>query len=95
MLVVSGDFKDSKEVGKWRFKDNDGNKIDRPKDLYFDITDDGKPMTVVNKRNTMEEFYISIYMPLAIALLILLPLLGAGISIFVTRQRVLNSQRRV
>jgi len=86
ILVVSGDFKDSKEVGKWRFKDNDGNKIDRPKDLYFDITDDGKPITIVNKRNIMEEFYISIYMPLAIALLISLPLLGAGIAIFMIRR---------
>ena len=38
----------------------------------------GKPITIVNKRNIMEEFYISIYMPLTIALLILLPLFGAG-----------------
>jgi len=81
VLVVSGDFKNSKEVRKWRFKDNDGNKIDRPKDLYFDITDDGKPIAIKgqnNKRGNMEAFYISVYMPLAIALLILLPLFGVG-----------------
>lgn len=87
VLVVSGDFKDSKEVGSWRFKDNNGNKIDRPKNLHFNITDDGRPITTIGQDNNMEAFYISIYMPLAIAILVFLPLLGAGIAVYVLRRR--------
>jgi hypothetical protein len=40
-----------------------------------------------NKRGNMEAFYISIYMPLAIAILVFLPLLGAGIAVFALRRR--------
>jgi len=78
-LLIDGRFKGSKEVGSWMFKDNDGNRINRPKDLYFDITDDGKSIAILgqtDKEKNDMEFYVSIYIPLAIALLILLPLLG-------------------
>ena len=81
VLLVSGDFKDSKEVGRWRFKDNNGIKIDRPKDLNINITDDGESIAIAGQANEatgMEAIYISIYVPLALALLVLLPLLGAG-----------------
>ncbi|MBT6229564.1 MAG: hypothetical protein HOI47_23210, partial [Candidatus Scalindua sp.] len=81
VLLVSGDFKDSKEVGRWRFKDNNGIKIDRPKDLNINITDDGESIAIAGQANEvtgMEAIYMSIYMPLALALLVLLPLLGVG-----------------
>jgi antitoxin component YwqK of YwqJK toxin-antitoxin module len=81
VLVVDGQFKDSKEIGKWTFKDNDGNPIQRPKDFHINITDEDDTITTIGKNDkgdNMMEFYISIYMPLAIALLILLPLLGIG-----------------
>lgn len=91
VLVVDGQFEDSKEVGPWIFKDNDGNSIRRPKDLAFDITDDGRSIMVIrqddNRSNNMETFYVSIYMPLAIAMLVLLPLLGAGIAVYALRRR--------
>ena len=90
VLLVSGDFKDSKEVGRWRFKDNNGIKIDRPKNLNINITDDGESIAIAGQANEatgMEAIYMSVYMPLAIALLVLLPLLGAGIAVFVIRRR--------
>jgi len=81
ILVVDGQFKDSKEIGKWTFKDNNGNPIQRPKNFHIDITDEDETIVTIGKNskgdNAMEH-YISIYMPLAIALLVLLPLLGVG-----------------
>ena len=84
VLVVDGKFKGSKEIGRWSFKDNDGNSIRRPKDLDISITDEGEPITVIghdNKEIKPMEYYVSIYMPLAIALFILLLLLGIGIRL--------------
>jgi len=81
VLVIDGQFKDSKEVGKWTFRDNDSNPIQRPKDFHINITDEDETIVTTRKSNkggNMMEYYISIYMPLAIALLILLPLLGVG-----------------
>jgi len=79
ILVVDGMFKDSKEVGLCEFKDNNGNSIRRPKDLNISIMDGDESINVLGLNDvekSAEVFYISIYMPLAIALLILLPLLG-------------------
>ena len=90
IAVIDGMFENSKEVGLWEFKDNDGNSIRRPKDLNINITDEGESITVIghdNKEIKPMEYYVSIYMPLAMALLVLLPLLGAGIIWLVMRRR--------
>jgi hypothetical protein len=90
LQVVDGQLKDSYEVGNWTFKDNNGNEIDRPEDLHINITDEGESITVIghdNKEIKPMEYYVSIYMPLAIALLVFLPLLGAGVVVFVIRRR--------
>jgi len=79
ILVVDGLFEGSKEVGLWEFKDHSGNSIRRPKDLHISIMDGDKSINIVghsNKEDKFMEYYISIYMPLAAALLVLLPLLG-------------------
>jgi len=90
VLAVDGQFKDSKEVGKWVFKDNDGNLIQRPKNFHVNIADGNDPIEIVNQNNkerNMIDLYISIQIPLAIAILIFLPLLGAGIAVYVLRRR--------
>jgi len=90
LLVVDGQLKDSYEVGNWTFKDNNGNEIDRPEDLHINITDEGETIAVIghdNKEIKPMEYYVSIQMPLAMALLVLLPLLGAGITWLVMKRK--------
>ncbi len=81
VVVIDGMFENSKEVGLWEFKDDNGNSIRRPKNLNINITDEGESITIIghdNKEAKPMEYYVSIQMPLAIALFILLPLLGVG-----------------
>jgi len=90
VAVIDGMFENSKEVGLWEFKDNDGNSIRRPKDLNINITDEGESITIIgqdNKEVAPMEYYVSIQMPLAMALLVLLPLLGVGMCWLYRRLR--------
>jgi ABC-type phosphate transport system permease subunit len=62
----------------------------RPKDFQINIIDEDDTITTIrnnDKGDNMMEFYVSIYMPLAIALLVLLPLLGVGMCWLYRRLR--------
>ncbi|MEO1943305.1 MAG: hypothetical protein ABGY11_03315 [Candidatus Thioglobus sp.] len=88
--LVSGHFRNSKETGQWVFKDNDGSPIQRPDNFHVDITDGDDPIEIVDQNNKMKnmmDLYISIQIPLAIALLVLLPLLGVGMCWLYRRLR--------
>ena len=70
--------------------DSKGNPIHQPKDFQINITDEGESITVIghdNKEIKPMEYYVSIYMPLAMALLVLLPLLGVGMCWLYRRLR--------
>jgi antitoxin component YwqK of YwqJK toxin-antitoxin module len=82
-------FKDKPPISSKHW-DSKGNPIHRPKDFQINITDKDDTITPIgnnDKGDNMMEFYISIYMPLAIAILVFLPLLGAGIAVYVLRRR--------
>ena len=64
-----------------KYWDSKGNPTKLPKGLRTHTIDKHDTVTTDSKKDkggNMDAFYVSIYMPLAIALFILLPLLGAG-----------------
>ena len=64
-----------------KYWDLRGNPTKLPKEFRIHATDKDDTVATVSKKNkggNMEAFYVSIYVPLAIALFILLPLLGVG-----------------
>ncbi len=72
--------KDGQSVSS-KYWDSKGNPSNLPKELRVHAVDKNDAITSISKKDkggNMEAFYISIYMPLAIALFILLPLLGVG-----------------
>jgi antitoxin component YwqK of YwqJK toxin-antitoxin module len=82
-------FKDKPPISSKHW-DSKGNPIHRPKDFQINITDEDDTITTIgnnDKGDNMMEFYVSIYMPLAIALLVLLPLLGVGMCWLYRRLR--------
>jgi hypothetical protein len=67
-----------------------GSPIQRPDNFHVDITDGDDPIEIVDQNNKMKnmmDLYISIQIPLAIALLVLLPLLGVGMCWLYRRLR--------
>ncbi len=64
-----------------KYWDLRGNPTKLPKEFRIHATDKDDTVATASKKNkggNMEAFYVSIYVPLAIALFILLPLLGVG-----------------
>jgi len=73
-----------------KYWDSKGNPTKLPREFLVNITGKDDKITTVSKKGkggNMEAFYVSIYMPLAIALFVLLPLLGVGMCWLYRRLR--------